>query len=662
MAESTSVEPEKEPFRCPICLERLNIPRYLPCLHTFCEVCIQTYISSSTTRDKEDDFNIINCPVCRQQVKEPVKDISSEDWVKELPVNKWAWTMTFNSEKNPMKHCMFCKREELTVLATQWCKSCVEPLCEDCKRFHTRVPILQGHKIVEISQMEKWSEAVDIEETCVIHRGRTVDIFCKDHNDLCCGVCFANRHKRCANFDSIDAFVMSLDKDQIKDKLKLLSSLHDCITVLQEENKRQIAVLCTSKEDICSSFANRIEEAKMYLDQAHEQWLKRFEVEHAHQTDQIEVVLDELKRFDITVTEARSMLSSVLDNGSDKQIFIIQSKVNGQILSHFNRLKSLDIWDLTESYGFDTNQLDNITDSMKFEDVILSKRPSDAPKRISVQGKSLFLGLPTSKPWLEYLDLMSSTFHEISSSKIKGLEYFALYIDDVNVVISDENALKVYNTCTEKLINTHHCDSKPFDICHAYSMNRIYVAFGTFVVLYEINNQGMEFIELEKIQVEGVVQGIARTIDGFFTANESSVSFRCSDFTIKFYLPYVKPGARPFICSSFFGRKVAYTTDREVIVMDTKGNKLSEYSCSGIYPTGLSFDSNDNIIVCSYSSLPKQIKFDGTSRRSLEIGNGQGYFPRNIIFHPEGHKFITISVRTSLLFLSDLIQEFEIEK
>lgn len=34
--------------------------------------------------------------------------------------------------------------------------------------------------------------------------------------------------------------------------------------------------------DICSSFSKDIEEfeAKMFLDRAHEQWLKRFEVEH----------------------------------------------------------------------------------------------------------------------------------------------------------------------------------------------------------------------------------------------------------------------------------------------------------------------------------------------------------------------------------------------
>lgn len=480
-------------------------------------------------------------------------------------------------------------------------------------------------------------------------------------------MCFANCHKRCANFDSIDAMSTNVDKDQIKDKLKSLSSLHDCITDLQDENKRQIAALCTSKEDICSSFARKIEEAKMYLDQAHEQWLKRFEMEHAHQTDQIEIMSDELKRFDISVTEAKSMLYSVLDNGSEKQIVIIQSKVHGQILNHFKRLKSLNIWERTESYRFETNQLDSVTESMKFEDVILSKKPSDVPKRISVGGKSLFLeGLSTSKPWLEDLDLMSSTFHtRISYSNIKGLAYFAVYIDDVNVVISDENenALQVYNTCTEKLINTHHCDSKPYGICHAYSLNRIYVAFENFVVQYEIKEWSMEFIELEKIQVEGVVQGIAKTIDGFFTSNESSVSFRWSDFTIKFSQQYVKSGARPFICSSFCGRKVAYTTEGSVIVMDTKGNKLSEYSCSSIKPSGLSFDSNDNIIVCSTSSLPTQIKFDGTSRRSLnKIVSGDAHFLKNIIFHPEGHKFITISFGEKFLFSYKRIQEFEIEK
>lgn len=62
--------------------------------------------------------------------------------------------------------------------------------------------------------------------------------------------------------------------------------------------------------------------------------------------------------------------------------------------------------------------------------------------------------------------------------------YFVVYIDDVNVVIlnENENELKVYNICIEKLINIYYCDSKLFDICYVYSMKRIYVVFGIFVV------------------------------------------------------------------------------------------------------------------------------------------------------------------------------------
>lgn len=246
---------------------------------------------------------------------------------------------------------------------------------------------------------------------------------------------------------------------------------------------------------------------------------------------------------------------------------------------------------------------------------------------------------------------MSSTLHKISESSIDGFAYFALYIDDENVVISykSNKSLKVYNTTTKKLMKTHKCYSPPYGICHAYGMNKIYVAFGHFVVQYEIRNQRMEFIEIERIQVEDLVENIATTIDGFFTANNASASFRWRDFSIKSYIPYVKSGARPFICSSFCGKKVAYTTEHEVIVMDTRGKKLSGYSCSGIKPSGVSFDSDGNIIVCLSDSQPEQIKFDGTSRRSLKTG----------FVHPEGHKFISICSGSN--FSSNRLSEFLIK-
>lgn len=92
--------------------------------------------------------------------------------------------------------------------------------------------------------------------------------------------------------------------------------------------------------------------------------------------------------------------------------------------------------------------------------------------------------------------------------------------------------------------------------------------------------------------------GIAKVTDGFFTANEFLDSFRWSDFPINSDLPYVKLGERHLICSSFCVKKGAYTTECNVIVMNTAGKKLLEYSCSRSKPNGVSFDSDENITVC----------------------------------------------------------------
>jgi hypothetical protein len=64
MATSTSVDKTVDDLlTCTICLETLKVPKYLPCLHTFCETCIHTYITSSEKGDKSTGFK---CPICRR--------------------------------------------------------------------------------------------------------------------------------------------------------------------------------------------------------------------------------------------------------------------------------------------------------------------------------------------------------------------------------------------------------------------------------------------------------------------------------------------------------------------------------------------------------------------------------------------------------------------
>lgn len=52
-------------FNCPICLEQIMKPKCLPCSHTFCETCLQIYITRDAIGKENDSFEF-KCSVCRR--------------------------------------------------------------------------------------------------------------------------------------------------------------------------------------------------------------------------------------------------------------------------------------------------------------------------------------------------------------------------------------------------------------------------------------------------------------------------------------------------------------------------------------------------------------------------------------------------------------------
>ncbi|XP_061916891.1 tripartite motif-containing protein 3-like isoform X1 [Entelurus aequoreus] len=72
--ESGSTSPvvrqiDKQFLVCSICLERYHNPKVLPCLHTFCERCLQNYIPPESLT--------LSCPVCRQTSILPEKGVAA---------------------------------------------------------------------------------------------------------------------------------------------------------------------------------------------------------------------------------------------------------------------------------------------------------------------------------------------------------------------------------------------------------------------------------------------------------------------------------------------------------------------------------------------------------------------------------------------------------
>lgn len=179
-------------FECPICVEILENPKYLPCLHTFCERCIKLLM--------ETRKSTINCPICRYEIKKPSLDISAGEWAKLLPKNHQLLTFQDICENflGPKILCDSCTKNNKKSFANVRCTECNDNLCDNCNILIHRMKELASHTIVDTpgNKAKETSLTSDF-ETCVVHAGNRIEVYCFDHDQLGCRFCLTTKHKDC---------------------------------------------------------------------------------------------------------------------------------------------------------------------------------------------------------------------------------------------------------------------------------------------------------------------------------------------------------------------------------------------------------------------------------------------------------------------------------
>ena len=182
-------------FKCNICLDGYQSPRVLPCLHSFCERCLENHIKVNV-KVIIARYRVFACPTCREEISLPGEGVAGfrRDFRVEQLHDYLSQTDSSNTsserESDLVTSCQFCEKELAGSEVLMFCRNCDKSICSSCSVRHKSKSIFSDHIINDINTSGRRLSA----DTCAIHPGENMGYICQDCNIPICSICAMTNH------------------------------------------------------------------------------------------------------------------------------------------------------------------------------------------------------------------------------------------------------------------------------------------------------------------------------------------------------------------------------------------------------------------------------------------------------------------------------------
>lgn len=327
-------------LKCPICLEKFNTPKKLPCSHTFCEPCIQSYVQAETT----EETKFFRCPLCRFKIE--WSTLSASEWTQSKLQTDHMILALLERETNDSTpkqvYCEPCKIANEKNVAVHHCTDCKEFFCEQCFNYlHKRKIDNNLHTVTGITP-DTDLKPLEMDEPCPLHSGKVLEVFCFDHKKLCCSICFATEHRKCDTVTSLDEIANEKKEHEeifdIDDFLNKLSDVEQCTKSAVDKAKENLGRINGDKESMLQSIADIISSTKSHLDTLHEELKLSIEKTFSDTENCQQFDIECLVAFQKTLVHDKGIIEAIKEHGSRKQKFVTLEKTKDALEKHFKRL------------------------------------------------------------------------------------------------------------------------------------------------------------------------------------------------------------------------------------------------------------------------------------------------------------------------------------
>ncbi|KAL4219228.1 Transcription intermediary factor 1-alpha [Mactra antiquata] len=221
--------------------------------------------------------------------------------------------------------CSPCGREGRKVDATKFCQDCDEHLCEKCVHDHKKFVVTKTHRIVGKQKPVSVTPRHKLSDKCTHHEGKILELFCTDHDELCCSVCVAVSHRSCH-----DVVYIPQAANGVESCLELLEVKDDIIKVKQEVEELQAKreenqqVVQQQKEDIINAILDMRIRVTNILDSLERTARNELESRYEVVISKIDTDVKTCEDVSYTLSGLTTKIDTTVDN--EPELFVTMKK------------------------------------------------------------------------------------------------------------------------------------------------------------------------------------------------------------------------------------------------------------------------------------------------------------------------------------------------
>ena len=286
----------KKEAECPLCLDTVNNPKTLPCIHSFCLECLDKHANFARRQLQAT----IKCPVCQTSFQIPEGD-SFKNLPTSYHLNRLVDVLALKDSGTQAQKCCSCDENNT---ASSYCFVCQIFLCTVCFEAHQRLKTTRGHRnvVIEKLKVQDVQELIHRPAMCSqqYHENQPLEFYCEECKVLICHKCSVVGHNRHTMTDTQKA--AQVQKMQMKDVLKKVKAE---TVIYENEIRKQTELMDKTKNEILSAekkMTDAVEERIREL-REHERVMKaKFaeiyeaqQKQHATRLENFELVLTQLQ-------------------------------------------------------------------------------------------------------------------------------------------------------------------------------------------------------------------------------------------------------------------------------------------------------------------------------------------------------------------------------